>query len=128
MEAAVHKVISEFEANPMVCSRALRSLFEKDERGFFPGILPLLRRGEDSPGFQYLLTFLFSHGILLKPLCDPRVFTLDEATGIARRMSQVDSQFDVRLLRTLLEKNGNTGPPQMKAGSRIWYDPGQRSS
>ena len=51
MEAAVHKVISEFEANPMVCSRALRSLFERDERGFFPGILPLLRRGEDSPGF-----------------------------------------------------------------------------
>lgn len=114
MEAAVHKVISEFEANPMVCSRSLRSLYDSDRRGFFAGVLPLLRRGEDSPGFGYLLTFLFSQGILLKPLCDPRVFTLDEATGIARRMSQVDSQFDVRLLRTVLQKNGNTAPPELE--------------
>ena len=114
MEAAVHKVISEFEANPMVCSRSLRSLFDRDQRGFFAGVLPLLRRGEDSPGFQYLLTFLFGQGILLRPLCDPRVFTLDEATGIARRLSHVDPQFDVRLLRTLLQKNGNTAPPELE--------------
>jgi hypothetical protein len=29
-------------------------------------------------------------------------------------MSQVDPQFDVRLLRTLLQKNGNTAPPELE--------------
>ena len=119
MEAAVQKIISEFEANPMVCSRTLRSMYEQDQTGFFESLLPLLRRGEDSSGFQYLLTFLLSEGILLKPLCDPGVFTLDEAIAISRRLRQVDSQFDVRLLRSLIHKNGSTSNQELEriAGS-----------
>jgi|SRR5579872_2701204 len=114
MEDAVTKVISDFESNPMVCSRTLRNLFERDEKGFFVDVLPLLRRGDDSAGFQYLLTFLVTRGLLLKPLCDPRVFTLDEAMGLARRLSVVDNQFDVRLLRTLLQKNGSTAAKELE--------------
>src|SRR5260370_1319154 len=119
MEAAVRKIISEFEANPMVCSRALRSLFDRDQRGFFEGVLPLLRRGDDSPGFQYLLTLLTSQGVLLQPLCDPGVFTLDEATGLARKLKRADPQLDVRLLRTLLHNNGSTPDRELEhiAGS-----------
>jgi hypothetical protein len=114
MEAAVQKIISEFEANPMVCSRTLRSIYEQDQAGFFESLLPLLRRGEGSSGFQYLLTFLLSEGILLKPLCDPEVFTLDEAIAIARRVRQVDSQFDVRLLRSMVHNNGSTSNQELE--------------
>ena len=124
MEAAVLKVISDFDANPMVSSRALRNLYEQDEKRFLVDVLPLLRRGLDSAGFQYLLTFLVTRGLLLKPLCDPRFFTLDEAKGIARRLASVDNQFDVRLLRTLLQKNGQTATQELEQITSS--DPGLR--
>src|ERR1700681_955398 len=108
MESTIRKVISEFVENPLQGSRALRSLYEKDQTGFFERALPVLREEPDSPGFHYLITLLLSQGLLLAPLCNPQVFSLDEAKRIARRLRLVDSHFDVRLLRTLVPHNGDT--------------------
>lgn len=114
MEAAIRKIISEFVENPMQGSRALRLLFDKDQSGFFDRALPVLREEHDSPGYNYLLTLLLSQGELLKPLCNPQVFSANEAKRIARRLQMVDPHFDLRLLRTILPNNGNTSSADLE--------------
>lgn len=114
MESDLRKVISEFVENPLQGSRALRLLYEKDQSGFFEMALPALREEPDSPGFHYLLTLLLSQGLLLRPLCNPHMFSLDEAKRIGRRLRLVDSHFDVRLLRTLVPNNGDTSTDDLE--------------
>lgn len=108
MEAALRKVISEFGDNPMNAARAMRALFEGNQAGFFEQSLPVLRREPASPGLNYLVTLLLTHGLLLRMLCDPEIFTLEEAQKIAGCLRQVDSAFDVRLVRNMVQNNGNT--------------------
>ncbi len=102
MESAVLKVVKDFAVNPPGAAKVMRALIERDRQGFFQAALPLLRAGGDSPGYHYMLTLLLSNGLLPKPLCDPAMFTLPEATAIAKYLKHVDPTFDVRLLRTFI--------------------------
>ncbi|HLJ48001.1 MAG TPA: HEAT repeat domain-containing protein [Bryobacteraceae bacterium] len=102
MESAVHKVVKDFAANPPGAAKLMRALIERDREGFFHAALPLLRAGDDSPGYHYMLTLLLSNGLLPKPLCDPTMFTLPEASAIAKYLKHVDPTFDIRLLRNFL--------------------------
>lgn len=114
MEAAIRKAISEFDGNPMLSARAMRALFENDHTGFFERALPVLRNSPDSQGYNYLLTLLHSEGLLLKTLCNPDAFTLEQSKRIAHFLLQVDAQFDVRLLRSLVQNNGNTSVQELE--------------
>lgn len=98
----------------MQASRALRVLFEKDRDSFFESALPLLREEPEAPGVQYLTTLFLSHDMLLGKLTDPGVFSLDEANRIAQQLTQVDAQFDVRLLRSAIPNNGRTTPDELE--------------
>lgn len=108
MEAAIRKVISEFGDNPAQAARAMRALYEKDETGFLQSALPFLRYEPQSPGLNYLITLLLSRGVILGMLCNPDVFTLEQAARIAQCLRQVDAQFDVRLVRSMAGGNGNS--------------------
>lgn len=111
MESAVRKILDDFPASPARAAKALRALIDGDENAFFEAVLPILRSSAETQGFQYLLTLLLSKGILLRPLCDPTMFTLAEAVHISKRLKQVDPGFDVRLLRALI---GQTGQDRCK--------------
>src|SRR5208283_1513283 len=113
MEAAIRKIIANFEANPMQDARALRLLFETNRSAFLAAALPVLRDESDSGGLHYIATLLHSHDLLLAPLCSP-VFTLAEAIRISRHLMDVDPQFDLRLLRTGVNNNGSTSPEELE--------------
>src|SRR5579884_1621524 len=114
MESAIRKVISEFDSRPMQAARSMRSLFDQSPTTFFQRALSLVRTEPDSAGYNYLLTLLLSQGLLLKALCDPELFTLEEATRIAHRLLQVDPTFDVRLVRSLIPQNGATSSKHLE--------------
>ena len=98
----------------MQSARTMRGLFDRNRTSFFELVLPILRQESVSPGFNYLLTLLLSQGLLLRTLCNPEIFTFEEAARIARRLIQVDGQFDVRLLRALVQNNGNTSTKELE--------------
>ncbi len=101
-------------------SRALRLLFESNRSAFLAAALPVLRDENDSGGLHYIATLLHSHGLLLAPLCSPQVFTLAEAIRIGRHLMEVDTQFDLRLLRVIVHNNGSTSPKELE---RIFSTP-----
>src|ERR1700760_4823256 len=98
MEATIRKIIGECNAHPMSGANALRALLARDRQRFFDRAVPVIRDGSECHGVQLLLALLLSEGMLTEALCNPRIFTLDEACAIAERLKRVDSQFDVRLL------------------------------
>ncbi len=110
MESAIRDIVSAFDANPMTASRKLRMFFESDPKAFVDAAIAVLRDGAELQGTNYLLTLLAGHGVLLNPLCDPHIFTLDQARGLSRRLMLLDPQFDVRLLRSLLQNGGASSP------------------
>ena len=114
MESAIRRVIADFDRRPMQAARAMRGLLEKDPTVFFQHAVSVLRNERDSGGYTYLLTLLLSQGLLLKVLCDPEIFSLEEAIRIAQRMLQVDPKFDVRLVRGLLPADGKTPTQQLE--------------
>ncbi len=114
MESAIRDIVSAFDANPMTASRKLRILFQSDPNAFVDAAIPVLREGAGSQGVTYLLMLLAGHGVLLKPLCDPHMFTFEQACGLARRLTLLDPRFDVRLLRSLLQDGGGTSPQDLE--------------
>jgi HEAT repeat protein len=114
MESEVRKIISEFDSNPITGARSLRALVQADRAVFLKSAMALLRKGEDSAGVMYLQTMLLSQGLLLRPLCDPSAFTLEEATKIARHLMVVDPRFDLRLLRTLIPNNSGISTQELE--------------
>lgn len=114
MESAIRKIVAEFDLNPILAAKGLRTLLEKDGKVFFEAALKVIRALEDSQGLHYLLTLLLTQGAILTALCDPREFTLEEATALARRMRDLDPQFDVRLLRSVVRNNGSSSPQELE--------------
>lgn len=118
MELALRRIVDEFAVNPPVAAKNMRALLERDIDAFFQAALPLLRERTDSPGHQYLLTLLLNNSLLLKPLCEPGVFTLAEAVAIARDLNHLDPAFDLRIFRALFGQNGqDRGEMEELAGS-----------
>ncbi len=114
MDAAIRKIIADFDANPMQEARALRLLFESNRFAFLAAALPVLRDESDSGGLHYIATLLHSNDLLLAPLCSPQVFTAEEAIRISRHLMEVDAQFDLRLLRNGVNNNGSTSPEELE--------------
>lgn len=118
MQMDLRRTVDEFAANPPIAAKAMRALLERDINAFFQAALPLVREGTYSPGHQYLLMLLLNNSLLLKPLCDPGVFTLGEAVAIARDLKHVDPAFDLHLFRALFGQNGqDRGELEEVAGS-----------
>src|SRR5579884_2847848 len=119
MSAEISGVIAQFEANPVLGAKSMRTLLDENPQRFFAEALPLLRVCDETHGFQYLLTVLITQGWLQRALCNPDLFTFEEAMRLARRVVQVDPQFDAKLLRALLQKNGSTPADELEriAGS-----------
>lgn len=115
MESAIRKILAECDSHPVSGATALRSVLQRDRNRFFEAALPIIREAQDSQGLNSLLTLLLSEGMLTDALCDPSMFTLDEACAIARRLKRVDPQFDVRLLRSQLRNNGKTTALELHA-------------
>src|SRR5271168_3872754 len=114
MDAAIRKIIADFDANPMQEARSLRLLFESNRYAFLAAALPVLRDESDSPGLHYIATLLHSHDLLLAPLCSPQVFTRSEAIRVGRHLMEVDAQFDLRLVRSGVNNNGSTSPEELE--------------
>lgn len=109
MASSVSKLIDGFPANPVATGKSLQRMFLDDPRRFFVDVLPLLRKAPDAPGFYYVLALLHSQNLILKNLCDPRLFTKQESISLAKRMARVEPLFDMKLAKTLLATDAKPG-------------------
>src|SRR5438105_5664792 len=102
MQSDLGRLVDDFASNPVVCGRRLRQMLEQNARQFLANSRALLQSAPDKPGFYYLLALLQSHDLVLKTVCDPEQFTTQESIALAKRLSRIDPQFDVKLAKVLL--------------------------
>ena len=103
------ELIRAFPNNPTGFGKSMRDLADLDPRQFFADALPSLRTEEADPGRQYVLALLLSREMLLRPLCDRDLFTIEEASAIVKRLVKIDPFFDVRLIRKAFEAHSPDG-------------------
>lgn len=104
------KIIEDFSRHSMQSGRVMRQLLEKNRDAFFDSALPLLRAGDDSQGFHYLLTILLLNDLILAPLVDPSVFSFQEAVSLAKSLMKIEPLLDIRMIRSLMDsRNADEG-------------------
>ncbi len=113
------QLIHDFDIRPMVAGRQMRQLLETDRAAFLESSLVYLRAATDNPGSHYLLTLLMMNGMIVGPLSDPALFSLDEAVSLARMLLRLEPLLDIKMVRSLSEvKDPNSMEElEQKAGS-----------
>jgi len=98
---SLSEAIASFAANPVSAIGAIRQLQASDPSGLALAAARLLLSTEEkSPGVQYL-TGLATDGTLLTDLfLSPRILALAAALTLARKLTSVEPQLDIRLLRS----------------------------
>jgi len=102
MASPLAKLVESFTVNPMVSGKVMRQLLEQDSRQFLQDSLPLLQAAPDVPGFYHLLALLQSHDLILKNICDPGMFTTQQAIALAKRLARIEPHFEIKLAKALL--------------------------
>lgn len=106
MAGALESLIQIFAERPMVVSREMRLLLERDRKDFLADALLQLQSEHLSPGQEYVLTLLGAQDLLIPRLCDPDL-PLADAIRLAKRIAaKTDPLIDVKLARCLLPANG----------------------
>src|SRR5579872_1808991 len=125
MKWNLNKLIEGFPVNPVASGKILQRLFAEDPKQFFLDAVSLLRAAPDTPGFYYVLALLHSQNLVLKNLCDPAVFTKQDAIALAKRIAPIEPLFDMKLANMLLadDRTATAGEAerdvQSKAGLRL---------
>ncbi len=83
--------------------RLIRELAEQDSRAFYPAAIEILKSQHDSPCGLYLIKLLISRDLLIRALCDPELGR-EQAMGVARVASRIDSMTDVSLARFVADR------------------------
>ena len=101
--------LQRFTQNHAAGRMSLVAVFEADSEHFLENCLPLLKQGfTDRPGNQFLVSFLMAKGLLVKPLAEPGMLTVEEAAEILKVAKVVDPAFDVTLLQKVTEMHSLT--------------------
>jgi HEAT repeat protein len=107
MHSRLSQLVDQFAHNPPVAGKAMREMLESDGSTFTQQALALLKTVSADPGSNYVLTLLLRDASLLSKLCDPDLFSLTEATEIARRLQKLDPSFDVRIIKQIASAASN---------------------
>lgn len=99
MVHAIEQWLAEFPSDPVKAGAALRRIADSVPGAFLEQCLPWLRTAPDGPETDYLLSMLYSRGLLLPKLCDPATFSRAEAVLLAQRLVKLDPQVRLRMSR-----------------------------
>ena len=103
MDRALSRIFDDFASNPVSSGKAMRQLLESDRDRFVLSSLPFLRAVQQTQAFNYLLTLLLMHDLILERLTDPDLFSFDEAVDVTRAMLKIEPLLDIKMVRTLLD-------------------------
>jgi len=107
MHSRLSQLVDQFAHNPPLAGKAMREMLESDDGTFTQQALALLKTVSVDPGSNYVLTLLLRDAAFLSKLCDPDLFSLAEATEIARRLQKLDPSFDVRIIKQIASAASN---------------------
>lgn len=103
-------LVRNFERDIAENRKLIREQFENDPAAFYHNSIALLGRGDESRGFQHLVLFLVSNGLLLRALCDPNL-SKEEAMALGRAATRANPLADVELARGLANSAVPEGGP-----------------
>ncbi len=101
--------LQRFTQNASAGRMGLVAVFQADPEQFLEHCLPLLKNGfSERPGNQFLLAFLMAKDLLVKPLAEPGMLTVEEAAEVLKVAKVADPAFDVTLLHKVMEMHSLT--------------------
>jgi hypothetical protein len=107
MHSRLSLLVDQFAQNPPLAGKAMREMLENDGSTFTQQALALLKTVSAGTGTNYILTLLLRDASFLAKLCDPDLFSLAQATEIARRLQKLDPSFDVRIIKEIASAASN---------------------
>ncbi|MCX6598640.1 MAG: HEAT repeat domain-containing protein, partial [Acidobacteria bacterium] len=106
---AIATCLQRFTQNATAGRMGLVATFEADSEHFLENCLPLLKNGfAERPGNQLLVAFLMAKDLLVKPLAEPGMLTVEEAAEVLKVAKVADPAFDVTLLHKVTEMHSLT--------------------
>ena len=119
MHSRLSLLIDQFAQNPPLAGKAMREMLENDGSTFTQQALTLIKTVSAGTGTNYILTLLLRDASFLTKLCDPDLFSLAEATEIARRVQKLDSNFDVRIIKQIASTASNAAQLTAATAERL---------
>src|SRR6266567_1461118 len=107
MPSLLSLLVDQFAQNPPLAGKAMREMLENDGSTFTQQALALLKTVSAGTGTNYILTLLLRDASFLTKLCDHDLFSLAQATEIARRLQKLDPNFDVRIIKQIASAASN---------------------
>jgi hypothetical protein len=119
MQAHLRLLVDQFAQNPPLAGKAMREMVESDGNTFTQQALNLLKKVPVGPGSNYILTLLLRDTSFLSKLSDPDLFSLAEATEIAKRVQRLDPSFDVRIVKQITSAASNADQLEAATAERL---------
>jgi HEAT repeats len=119
MQSHLRLLIDQFAQNPPLAGKAMREMVESDGNTFTQQALNLLKTVPVGPGSNYILTLLLRDTSFLSKLSDPGLFSLPEATEIAKRVQKLDPSFDVRIVKQIASAASNADQLEAATAERL---------
>src|SRR5262245_15807356 len=88
--ALLKDLIHDFDSAAGTSGRAMRQLLAQEPMVFRAAAVQALIDDEQSAGSHYLLRMMMAEGLLIDPLCDPNMTSLENAVALARRAARVN--------------------------------------
>ena len=108
-KAALRDGLAAFVAGPASSPAVMRNLQKGDPGLFAFAALRLLGSAEPSQGLKVVARFVASDDLTIDTLLTSDETSLPEAGAATSRLNEVDSSFDVRMLRRVLQDFGEVG-------------------
>ncbi|HEY6393610.1 MAG TPA: HEAT repeat domain-containing protein [Bryobacteraceae bacterium] len=112
-------LVDQFAHNPPLAGKAMRDMVESDGSTFTQQALGLLKTVPAGPGSNYILALLLRDASFLSKLSDPDLFSLPEATEIAKRVQKLDPSFDVRIVKQIASAASNADQLEAATAERL---------
>src|SRR5450432_2260602 len=101
-EKILRALASEFSVAPLSNGKRMRDLLRLDRDAFGAAAISVLSEVLDERGTRYLVTLLWTNGILMETLAN-EALPKEISLRIAQTAAKVDTQLYIRLMRYLAE-------------------------
>ncbi|MEP7366838.1 MAG: HEAT repeat domain-containing protein [Acidobacteriota bacterium] len=102
-KVSLERLAENFASRPMPTRAAMAEMFDTHRAEFIAEAITLIRAGKSGQGHRFILTHLTETGAFLEILVDRKLMTQDEAVELMRVSMRLEPQFDIRLMRWLVD-------------------------
>ncbi len=102
---SLERLAETFALRPMQARAAIAARLAGAREEFLAEAIALIRSGGSGQGHRYILTHLTETGAILEVLVDRAQLTAEEAVGLMKAAMRMEPQFDIRLMRWLVDSS-----------------------